>query len=80
MTGVVLSWNISKRFGWIRPDAGPQDVFAHADDVMTHDELVGAPALRRGQAVRFTLVDRGRGTRAVAVRVLGEPAPLERAH
>jgi CspA family cold shock protein len=69
MTGRVIAWNSYKGFGFVRPDEGVRDVFVHAL------ELVDAPALRRGQAVRFTLVDRGRGPRAIDVRVL-EPAAL----
>jgi cold shock CspA family protein len=70
VTGTVISWNASKKFGWIRLDKGPRDLFAHAAD------LVGVEELRRGQAVSFVVVDAGRGPRAVDVRVL-EPASLE---
>lgn len=68
MIGAVVSWNTGKRFGWIRPDDGAKDVFVHVAD------LVDATELRRGQTVSFTMVNAGRGPRAVGVRVL-EPAP-----
>ena len=71
MTGRVLSWNDSKRFGWIRPDRGQRDFFAHVGG------LVDVTELQRGQVVEFTpLMNAPRGPRAVDVHVL-EPVPAE---
>jgi cold shock CspA family protein len=70
MIGRVLSWNSIRRYGWVRPDAGPKDFFAHVGD------LVDVTELRRGQSVTFTPLAAHRGPRATRVRVLDQ-APAE---
>jgi cold shock protein len=66
VTGRVISWNSARRFGFIRPDEGARDCFVHVAG------LVEVTELRRGQTVSFTLVEAGRGPRAVDVRPLDE--------
>lgn len=70
MTGRVLSWDPVKRFGWIRPDDGPKDYFAHVGG------LVDVTELRRGMTVTFEPTETPRGPRALNVRVL-EPVSVQ---
>jgi CspA family cold shock protein len=60
--GTVKSSNHTKRFGFIRPEDGSQDVFLHASAVA---EGVALSALKTGRKVRFDLV-RGRNGKATA--------------
>ena len=45
--GVVKLWNDDRGFGFIKPDGGGADVFAHVRN------LIGADSLREGDRVRF---------------------------
>lgn len=49
--GTVSKWCADRRFGFIRPDNGPADVYAHLDQV------VGGPSvqLHARQRVTFTI-------------------------
>lgn len=56
-TGTVKSFNPKRRFGFIRPDSGGDDIFVHSSEVQ-RCKLSG---LRKGQKVNFSIAyDQGR--------------------
>jgi len=62
VTGTVKFFNTAKGFGFITPENGGKDVFAHA----TALEAAGIRSLNEGDRVSFVLEDdrRGRGKQA----------------
>jgi CspA family cold shock protein len=57
VTGTVKSFNRKKRFGFIRPDSGGEDIFVHSSEVQRGK----LSSLRKGQRVTFSIVyDQGR--------------------
>ncbi|WP_448586112.1 cold-shock protein [Thermaurantiacus sp.] len=73
--GVILWFDETRGFGFIRPDFGPKDVFLHVSAV----EEGGPQALKPGVPVDFELTQTGDG-RLVARRVLVDrPADDRRA-
>jgi CspA family cold shock protein len=59
--GTVKFFNVNKRFGFLSPDGGGQDVFVH----ITAVERSGMSNLREGQKVNFdTETDRRSGKTA----------------
>ncbi|TAK91244.1 MAG: cold-shock protein [Burkholderiaceae bacterium] len=65
-TGVVKWFNDSKGFGFITPDGGGADLFAHFQDIQAQ----GFKSLSEGQRVSF---DRGtgpKGEKATNIRPL----------
>jgi CspA family cold shock protein len=65
-SGTVIKYNADRGFGFITPDNGGRDVFAHVSN------LDGMEALDQGQRVEFeTAIDQRRGkSQAVNVRAL----------
>ena len=53
LKGTVAFFNNAKGFGFIRPDAGGNDVFVHASAVEASD----IPAIGEGDRVSFVLED-----------------------
>jgi CspA family cold shock protein len=72
-TGVVKFFNAQKGFGFIVRDDGGEDVFVHISAV----EQAGLTALAEGQPLGFTLVDRGGKVSATALKIDGEPMPVQ---
>lgn len=66
-TGVVKFFNTVRGWGFITPDDGGADVFVHYTAV----EGEGFRDLHEGEAVRFELVDVGRGPQAQQVSARG---------
>lgn len=56
-TGTVKWFNTEKGFGFIKPDAGGQDVFVHISAV----QQAGLKGLNDGQKISFELVTDRRG-------------------
>lgn len=67
-TGIVKWFNESKGFGFIAPDAGGQDLFAHFSDIQT----TGFRSLYENQTVEFELKDGPKGPQASDIK----PGPV----
>ena len=67
INGTVKFFNAAKRFGFIKPEDGANDVFVHA----TALERAGIRSLNEGDRVTFVLEDdrRGRGKQAGQVEL-----------
>ncbi|MHB8734434.1 MAG: cold-shock protein [Terriglobales bacterium] len=61
--GTVKNFNPEKGWGFIRPEAGGDDVFVHHSEI----RMPGFRTLSRGQQVEYTRVRGERGTLAQAV-------------
>lgn len=65
-TGVVKWFNESKGFGFIKPDAGGNDVFAHFSQI----ESAGFKTLAENQRVQFEVTQGQKGPQASRIRPL----------
>jgi len=63
-TGKVKWFSAEKGFGFITPDDGSQDVFAHFSAISGK----GYRSLAEGQAVEFEIVDGPKGHQAADIR------------
>jgi len=59
-TGTVKWFNDSKGFGFITPDGGGEDLFAHFSEI----NMQGFKTLKEGQKVSFEIVDGKKGKQA----------------
>ena len=64
-TGTVKWFNDSKGFGFITPDDGSKDVFAHFSAIASE----GYRSLSEGQKVTFQIVDGPKGPQASDIKV-----------
>lgn len=62
--GIVKWFNDAKGFGFIEPDAGGGDVFAHFSAI----QMEGFRTLKQGERVRFELVQGPKGHMAQNIR------------
>jgi len=62
-TGSVKWFNNAKGYGFISPDGGGTDVFAHFSAI----DMDGYKTLKQGQKVEFDLVDGPRGLQATKI-------------
>ncbi len=62
-TGSVKWFNNAKGYGFISPDGGGTDVFAHFSAI----DMEGYKTLKQGQKVEFELVDGPRGLQATKI-------------
>lgn len=71
-TGTVKWFNNAKGFGFILPEDGGEDLFAHYSSI----EMDGYKTLKAGQAVTFELVQGQKGLHATRIKVveLAKPA------
>lgn len=65
-TGIVKWFNESKGFGFIAPDNGSKDVFAHFSAIQSG----GFKSLREGQKVSFDVTTGPKGEQASNIRAL----------
>jgi CspA family cold shock protein len=73
--GVVKFFNGQKGFGFIQREDGGEDVFVHISAV----ERAGLEGLAEGQALEFTLVDRGGKVSASDLVVVGDVIAVAKA-
>lgn len=73
-TGTVKWFNNAKGYGFIRPDSGGDDIFAHYSTI----EMDGYKSLKAGQEVAFDTCEGPKGLHALDITpVGGEPAPTQ---
>ncbi|MEX3953393.1 cold-shock protein [Paraburkholderia sp. EG287A] len=65
-TGTVKWFNESKGFGFITPDDGSTDVFAHFSEI----RVEGFKTLRENVRVRFDVKDGPKGKLATSIELL----------
>lgn len=64
--GVVKWFNDAKGFGFITPDDGSEDLFAHFSAI----EMKGFKSLKEGQKVTFEVVTGPKGKQAAHIKPL----------
>lgn len=67
-TGIVKWFNNAKGFGFVSPDEGGDDVFAHFSAI----EMDGYKSLKQGQKVEFEITEGPKGLYASNIRLNGE--------
>lgn len=72
-TGTVKWFNDAKGFGFIEPDDGGSDVFAHFSAI----EMEGFRTLKQGSKVQFELVQGPKGQLAQAIKPLQPAQPTQ---
>ena len=65
-TGIVKWFNNAKGYGFILPDEGSSDVFAHYSAI----RMEGYKTLNAGQSVRFEVEAGPKGLHAIAIEAL----------
>jgi CspA family cold shock protein len=65
-TGIVKWFNNAKGYGFILPDEGNTDVFAHYSAI----RMEGYKTLKAGQTVRFEVEAGPKGMHAIAIEAL----------
>jgi CspA family cold shock protein len=65
-TGIVKWFNNEKGFGFIKPDSGGKDLFAH------HTEILGTgfKSLEENQRVSFVTAEGPKGPQAKSIQVI----------
>jgi CspA family cold shock protein len=62
--GTVKWFNESKGFGFITPEGGGKDLFAHFSEI----QAAGFKTLQEGQRVEFTVAQGAKGPQATQIR------------
>lgn len=77
-TGTVKWFNNAKGFGFILPENGGEDLFAHYSSI----EMDGYKTLKAGQAVEFEVIQGQKGMHATHIRVssISPPRPVPSTH
>ncbi|MFN7836199.1 MAG: cold-shock protein [Burkholderiaceae bacterium] len=63
-TGIVKWFNDTKGFGFITPDSGGEDLFAHFSEI----RVDGFKSLKEGQKVKFEIKMGPKGRQAANIR------------
>jgi CspA family cold shock protein len=66
-TGTVKFFNDAKGFGFVTPDGGGKDLFAHHTEI----EVSGFKSLKENQKVEYEVKDTPKGPAATRIRPLG---------
>ena len=68
-TGIVKWFNADKGFGFIMPDDGGEDLFAHYQEIRNKDgtQAAGLPSLEEGQKVQFDVTQGPKGPLATKI-------------
>ena len=74
-SGVVKWFNDAKGWGFIEPDGGGPDAFAHFSAIT----MEGYKTLKEGSRVDFELTEGPKGLQAVNIRANGAPVAPEAA-
>ncbi|HQR55470.1 MAG TPA: cold-shock protein [Burkholderiaceae bacterium] len=64
--GTVKWFNESKGFGFITPEGGGKDLFAHFSEIQS----AGFKTLQEGQRVEFTVAQGAKGPQATQIKPL----------
>jgi CspA family cold shock protein len=67
-TGTVKWFNDAKGFGFIKPDGGGEDLFAHFSAIQSK----GFKTLKENQKVEFEIVQGPKGKQATNIRPMDE--------
>ncbi len=68
-TGTVKWFNDAKGFGFIEPEAGGEDIFAHFSAI----RMEGFRTLKQGSRVRFEIVEGPKGQLAQDIAPIDSP-------
>lgn len=68
-TGIVKWFNVNRGYGFIAPDSGGDDIFAHYSTI----EMDGYKTLQEGQHVEFKLEHGPKGPQATNIRTINAP-------
>ena len=68
-TGIVKWFNSAKGYGFVCPDGGGQDVFAHFSSIV----MDGYKSLKAGQSVNFEIQEGPTGLHAIDISARSEP-------
>jgi CspA family cold shock protein len=74
-TGTVKWFNDAKGFGFIEPEAGGEDIFAHFSAI----QMEGFRTLKQGGRVRFEVVQGPKGQLAQNIAPIDDPAAADAA-
>ena len=69
-TGTVKWFNNAKGYGFIRPDNGGDDIFAHYSTI----DMDGYKSLKAGQEVTFETCEGPKGLHAQAINTVAQDA------
>ena len=72
-TGKVKWFNNAKGYGFILPDAGEGDLFAHYSSI----QMEGYRTLKAGQEVSFDIVEGPKGNHAVNINYASMATPVD---
>ena len=73
-TGTVKWFNNAKGYGFILPDQGGEDLFAHYSVI----EMDGYKTLNAGQSVKFDIVEGDKGLHATNIQANEQLKEMER--
>lgn len=71
--GTVKWFNNAKGFGFILPESGTEDLFAHYSSI----EMDGYKTLKAGQTVSYEISDTDKGGHAKNIRIADQPSSAE---